>query len=162
VPRRRRLTLQEQQARFAELVTRLAGGLPPASLEYLVAAQQGDRGDGGALVFVLDTPDGQVLYKDTSGTARAVLRDLRPDVAILAAGRGNVDGEPIQGSLAQFVAREAELLGPRRVVLAHHDDWLPGFSVATDVEPIRDALLKVDPDTELLERGYVDGTVILP
>ena len=46
------------------------------------------------------------------------MRDLRPDVAILAAaGRGNIDGEPIQGSLAEFMAREADLLRPRRVIL---------------------------------------------
>jgi hypothetical protein len=77
-----------------------------------------------------------------------VLRDLRPDVAILAAaGRGNVDGEPIQGSLAQFVARQVDLLRPRRVVLAHHDDWLPGFSVATDVAPIAREIARVAPET---------------
>ena len=64
------------------------------------------------------------------------MRDLRPDVAIVAAaGRGNIDGEPIQGSLAQFVAREVELLGADRVVLSHHDNWLPGFSVDTDLDP---------------------------
>jgi L-ascorbate metabolism protein UlaG (beta-lactamase superfamily) len=157
------LTLQEQRARFAELLAYFADGLPRPSLDHLLAARQGDRGDGGALVYLLDTPDGRLLYKDTSGHWTGILRDLRPDVAILAAaGRGNIDGEPIQGSLAGFVAREAELLGPRRVVLAHHDDWLPGFSVATDVGPIRDALGKVVPDAELLDLGYVDGTEILP
>ena len=42
-----------------------------------------------------------LLYQDTSGHWSGILHDLRPDVAILAAaGRGNVDGEPIQGSLA--------------------------------------------------------------
>jgi hypothetical protein len=92
-----------------------------------------------------------------------MLRELRPDVAILAAaGRGNVDGQPIQGSLAQFVGREVELLQPRRVVLSHHDNWLPGFSVDTDVGPIRDELAHVAPCTELLELGYLDGTQILP
>ncbi len=51
------------------------------------------------------------------------LRDLRPDAAMLApAGRGNIDGEPIQGTLAHFVAREVDLLRPRRIVLGHHDD----------------------------------------
>ena len=68
-------------------------------------AQQGDRGDGGALVYLFDTPDGSLLYQDTSGHWTGILRDLRPDVAIVAAaGRGNIDGEPIQGSLAEFVA----------------------------------------------------------
>jgi hypothetical protein len=84
---------------------------------------------------------------------------LRPDVAILAAaGRGNIDGEPIQGTLAQFVARQVELLQPRTVVLSHHDDWLPGFSVDTDIAPIRQALANAAPATRLLELGYLDGT----
>jgi L-ascorbate metabolism protein UlaG (beta-lactamase superfamily) len=157
------LTLQEQRARFDGLVAYLASELPPPSLDHLLRARQGDRGDGGALVYLVETPDGRLLYQDTSGHWSGILDDLRPDVAILAAaGRGNIDGEPIQGSLADFVAREAELLGPRRVVLSHHDDWLPGFSVATDVGPIRDALGKVAPDVELVELGYLDATNILP
>jgi hypothetical protein len=86
------------------------------------------------------------------------LRDLRPDVAILAAaGRGNIDGEPIQGSLVEFVAREVELVRPRRVVLSHHDDWLPGFSRAIDVAPIRQALARSAPTTELVEMDYLAG-----
>ena len=28
---------------------------------------------------------------------------------------------------------------PRRLLLSHHDDWLPGFSVATDMAPLRAA-----------------------
>jgi L-ascorbate metabolism protein UlaG (beta-lactamase superfamily) len=156
------LTLQEQQQRFAALIAHLTN-LGGTTLEHLVASNQGARGDGGALVYVFDTPDGSVLYQDTSGHWTGVLRDLRPDVAILAAaGRGNVDGEPIQGSLAQFVARQVDLVRPRRVVLCHHDDWLPGFSIATDVEPIRREIARVVPRTALLQLGYLDATAILP
>ena len=156
------LTWQEQRARFEKLLEHL-GGLEPSSREHLLRAQQGDRGDGGALVYVFDTPDGRLFYQDTSGHWSAILRDLRPDVAIVAAaGRGNIDGEPIQGSLAQFVAQEVGLLHPRRVVLSHHDNWLPGFSVETDVRPIRDELARVAPGTELIDLGYLDGTRILP
>jgi L-ascorbate metabolism protein UlaG (beta-lactamase superfamily) len=156
------LTWQEQRARFEKLLEHLAG-LEPSSREHLLRAQQGDRGDGGTLVYVFDTPDGRIFYQDTSGHWSAILRDLRPDVAIVAAaGRGNVDGEPIQGSLAQFVAREVGLLQPRRVVLSHHDNWLPGFSVDTDVRPIRDELARAAPGTELIDLGYTDGTRILP
>ncbi len=82
-------------------------------------------------------------------------------MAILAAaGRANVDGEPIQGSLADFVADQAAVLGARRVVLGHHDDWLPGFSVATDMAPIRAAFAERAPGCELLEPGYLAGTAI--
>lgn len=63
----------------------------------------------------------------------------------------------MQGTLAAFLAAEVELLEARRVVLCHHDDWLPGFSIDTDVAPIRAAL---GDGVELLELGYVDGTVL--
>jgi hypothetical protein len=45
-------------------------------------------------------------------------------------------------------------------VLSHHDNWLPGFSVDTDVGPIRDELARVAPGTELIDLGYLDGTQI--
>jgi hypothetical protein len=60
------------------------------------------------------------------------------------------------------VGVEVAALAPRKVVLSHHDDWLPGFSVATDVSIIRDELTRVAPKTELVELGYLDGTVLLP
>jgi L-ascorbate metabolism protein UlaG (beta-lactamase superfamily) len=148
------LTLQEQQERFAALAAHF-GGLGPDVIAHLCASAQGPRGDGGALVFCFETPEGSLFYQDTSGHWSGILRDLRPDAAILAAaGRGNVDGEPIQGSLAQFVARQVDLLRPQRVFLGHHDDWLPGFSRAIDVKPIRDAIARVRPATELVETGY--------
>jgi L-ascorbate metabolism protein UlaG (beta-lactamase superfamily) len=158
------LTWQEQRARFAELVSWFADGLPPESLTHLIGAQQGDRGDGGALVYLFDTPDGTVFYQDTSGHWTGILDQLpAPDVAILAAaGRGNVDGDPVQGSLAQFVARQAALLQPRKIVLSHHDDWLPGFSVATDLSPLREALATAAPKSHLLDLDYLTATPILP
>ena len=157
------LSWQEQRARFEELVKYLSTGLPRESIEHLMSSQQGDRGDGGALVYLFETPDGSVLFQDTSGHWSGVLGSLRPDVAIVAAaGRGNIDGEPIQGSLAAFVARQAKLLRARRLVLAHHDDWLPGFSIDTDVTPIREELARSVPETELMELEYIDGARILP
>jgi hypothetical protein len=82
-------------------------------------------------------------------------------VAILAAaGRANIDGEPVQGSLAAFVADEARALGAKRLILGHHDDWLPGFASAPDIEPIRRALRERAPDVTLLEPSYTDATSI--
>ncbi len=151
------LTHQERLARFAELGA-FFGGLGPEVRQHLAASDQRARGDGGALVYLFDTPEGSLLYQDTSGHWSGVLHDVRPDVAIVAAaGRGNVDGEPVQGSLAQFVAREAWLLRPRRVILSHHDDWLPGFSAPVDVVPIREELGRWLPRTELVDIGYLDG-----
>lgn len=151
------ITHQERLARFADL-GRFISSLGQETRAHLREGDQRPRGDGGALVFLFDTPEGSLLYQDTSGHWSGILHDLRADVAILAAaGRGNVDGEPIQGSLAHFVARQAWLLRPRRVILSHHDDWLPGFSVATDVKPIRDELSRWLPQAELAELGYLDG-----
>lgn len=152
------ITHQERIERFAQLGAHLAS-LGDAVQQHLASSYQDPRGDGGALVFVFETSEGTLLYQDTSGHWSGILHDLRPDVAILAAaGRGNVDGEPIQGSLAQFVARQAWLLKPRRVILGHHDDWLPGFSVPTDVTPIHAEMANWVPRTELREIGYLDAT----
>ncbi len=148
------------QERLAQIQARLGRreALSEDIMTHLDAANQGPWGDGGALVYLFDTPYGTLFYQDTSGHWSGILRDLRPDVAILAAaGRGNIDGEPIQGSLAQFVARQADLLRPRRVVLSHHDDWLPGFSRAADVAPIRLELARWVPNTRLIEMGYLEG-----
>ena len=157
------VTLQQQRQRMAELGSFMMTELDPLAIEHLRSSRSGQspRGDGGALLFHLETPDGSVLYQDTSGHWTGVVDQLRPDVAIVAAaGRANVDGEPIQGSLATFVADHVARLQPRQVVLCHHDDWLPGFSVATDIEPIRSAIAARAPDAVLLELGYVDGTAL--
>ena len=85
------------------------------------------------------------------------------DVAILAAaGRGNIDGEPIQGSLAQFVAQQVELLDPQKVLFGHHDDWLPGFSIPVNTGPIIEEIRRANQTVEVLEPGYLEGTEILP
>jgi hypothetical protein len=126
--------------------------------QHLRASQQGARGDGGALVYRLEMPEGTLLYQDTCGYWPGVLPELQSDVAILAAaGRGNVAGEPMQGSLAQFVAQEVGLLRPRRVILGHHDDWLPGVSTAVDTAPIRAEIAEACPTAELAEMGYCAG-----
>jgi L-ascorbate metabolism protein UlaG (beta-lactamase superfamily) len=155
------VTWQEQRARLRELQTYLTTALTPGATEHLMASFVGHspRGDGGALLYLFETPEGSLLYQDTSGHWSGIIDGVRPDVAILAAaGRGNVDGEPIQGSLADFVARQVAAARPRRLLLSHHDDWLPGFSVATDMAPLRAAVAAVAPDTELLEPGYLAAT----
>ena len=121
---------------------------------------------GGALAYMIETPYGSIFYHDTSGCWTGVVRDLRPDVAIVAmAGRANIDGEPIQGSLAQFVGRMADMLRPQRMVLGHHDDWMP--PVTSDgtseesIAPVRAELARVAPRMQLLEVGYLEGTTIL-
>lgn len=131
--------------------------------EHLATAT-GSTQTGGALAFVIETPYGSIFYQDTSGCWTGVIRDLRPDLAIIAAaGRGNIDGEPIQGSLAQFVAREADLMRPRRIVLGHHDNWMPPLTPegGTPVAPIREELERTVPYATLVEMGYSEGLKVL-
>ena len=158
------VTWQEQRERLQKLFSYLMNETDVSVQDHMAASAPGhsDRGDGGAFVYLFETPDGSLLFQDTSGHWSGVFRDLRPDVAILAAaGRGNIDGEPIQGSLAQFVGRQVDMLRPQTVLLCHHDDWLPGFSVPTDTGPIREELARVAPRTTLIEPGYLEETVVM-
>ncbi len=147
----------QRMVRMQEMMQGLAS-LGPEVLRHLQASQQDVRGDGGSFVYLFETPEGSLLYQDTSGHWSGILHNLRPDVAILAAaGRGTIDGEPIQGTLAQFVAQQADLLRPRRVILDHHDNWLPGFSIPTRIAPIREAMERRVSRAELVELGYLSG-----
>ncbi len=159
------LTLQDRQANLQARAGRRQSDDRPGMADVRAHQQsnrQRPRGEGGAFAYLIETPEGSILWKDTSGHWTGILRDLRPDLALLAAaGRGNIDGEPVQGSLAQFVAREADLLRPRRIVLSHHDDWMPPTTRPTDIEPIREELKRQAPRADLVEMGYMEGVSIL-
>ncbi len=161
----RGLTLQERQTNLQSRQGRRGSDERPGMAEvraHLGANRQHPRGEGGAFAYLIETPEGSILWKDTSGHWTGILRDLRPDVALLAAaGRGNIDGEPVQGSLAEFMAREADLLRPRRIVLSHHDDWMPPTTRPPNVAPIRKELARQAPGVELIEMGYSEGYPIL-
>ena len=157
---------QERQERMGRLLSGVPDGADRQALaavaEHLKMSDQHPRGDGGSLAYLIETPEGSLLWKDTSGHWSGVLAGLRPDVALLAAaGRANVDGEPVQGSLAGFLAAEVALLRPERVVLGHHDDWLPPFTSAPDVDPIRARVAEVAPAAEVVDMGYLEGRRIL-
>ena len=159
------LTLEERQANLDNQAAARASsstpGMEEAEAHRMECAQQ-PRGEGGALAYLIETPLGNMLWKDTSGHWTGILRDLRPDVALLAAaGRGNIDGEPIQGTLAQFVAREVDLLRPGRIVLGHHDDWNPPMTGPTDLEPIERELALRTHGVELVQMDYLEGYPIL-
>lgn len=97
--------------------------------------------DGGQLAFLLETPEGSMLLSASSGHWRGIFEGLRPDLAILAAaGRPNVDGEPYQGSMAQFLVEQSLLLGGPTVALCHHDALLPPVMPAYDVTAAEAAL----------------------
>lgn len=159
------LTLQERRANLDRRSARLWRSDKPEMASIVAHRRETDlydRGDGGALAYLIETPEGSILWKDTSGHWTGILRDIRPDVAVLAAaGRGNIDGEPTQGSVAQFIAREADILRPRRIILCHHDNWMPPFTRPTDVEPIRHELARLTPYAQMVEMGYLEGMPVL-
>lgn len=96
----------------------------PALAEMLTRSS---RYDGGQLAFLLTTSDTSVLISGSAGYWRGMYRDLRPDVALLSlSGRPNVDGEPYQGSAADFMLEQVRTLRPGRVAFCHHDPLVPG------------------------------------
>lgn len=158
-----------QEERFAcpGLVQRItefatSGSPEGAAIMQHVVQSAGSRSDGGALVYLIETPDMRIFFQDTSGCWSGVLDKIDADVAILAAaGRANVDGEPIQGSMADFIALQAKLLGAKRVIIGHHDNWMPPVTPATfDMAPVRAELARQAPGAQLIEVGYLAGTAL--
>ena len=141
--------------------------LPPelaAELKELDAMRIGSSDDGGALDYLIDTPDGTIFFQNTMGYYTGILAAIRADVMIMGcAGRGNIDGEPIQGSVEDYVAGVLSIVSPKRVVLGHHDNWAGALEAPdlTDITPIRERLARVAPDIEVIEPGYQDGMRLL-
>ncbi len=159
---------QDERAAIPGLVQQITGLIAGGSedgraiLQHLQTSA-GSLSDGGPLVYLIETPAGTVFYQDTTGAWTGVLAGLRADVAILAASaRPNVDGEPNQGSMAQFLAAEAKALGARTVVLGHQDNWMPPVTRHDfDLAPVRAALAREAPGAALLEPGYLANTPLL-
>ena len=161
------LTQDERAAVPGGLVERIRGIALGGSedgraiLEH-IQSSAGSLSDGGPLVYLIETPDGSIFYQDTSGCWTGVLAGIRADAAILAAsGRANVDGEPIQGSMAQFIAMEAKTLGARKVVLGHQDNWMPPVTRAEfDMAPVRAQLTAEASGATLLEASYLEPILL--
>ena len=142
--------------RITELIS--SGTEDARTIQDHIRTSAGSFSDGGPLVYLIETPERSIFYQDTSGCWTGVLTGLRVDGAILAAsGRANVDGDPVQGSMAQFIAMEAKLLGARTVVLGHQDNWMPPVtSAGFDMAPVREELSKEAPEALLAEAGYLE------
>lgn len=158
---------QEERAACPGLVQRITevvadGSEESRALMAHVRGSAGSMSDGGPLVYQIDTPELSVFFQDTSGCWTGVLDEIDADVAILAAaGRANVNGEPIQGSMAQFIAMEAKLIGARRVFIGHQDDWMPPVTPARfDMAPVREEIGRQAPEAVLTEVGYREGTLL--
>ncbi len=148
--------------RITELIS--SGTEDARIIQDHIRTSAGSFSDGGPLVHLIETPEGSIFYQDTSGCWTGVLANLSADAAVLAAsGRPNVDGEPVQGSMAQFIAMEAKLLGARTVVLGHHDNWMPPVTnAAFDMGPVREQIASEAPGAALIEAGYLEPVVLVP
>jgi L-ascorbate metabolism protein UlaG (beta-lactamase superfamily) len=138
------------------------GSWAPELYEYMVhpIGPVSDH-DGGQLIYFIDTPQGSILWSASSGCWTPILRELRPDVALLAlAGRPNVNGEPFQGSMAEFIVREVEMLRPKKVVFCHHDAFLPPYMNGMNVDAAAEALRTRTPWTELVTMTYGDPVTL--
>jgi L-ascorbate metabolism protein UlaG (beta-lactamase superfamily) len=138
------------------------GGETAETIRAHVLGSVGSMDDGGPLVYLIETPDLSIFWQDTSGAWKGAIDPLSADVAILAASaRANVDGEPIQGSMAQFVAMEAAALDAKRVFLGHHDNWMPPVTRETfDLAPVHAELKRQAPNAMLMEVPYLAGTTL--
>ena len=159
---------EERNARLAERFSRdRTAGMPPelaAESRELRARNIGSNSDGGALDYLIDTPDGTIFFQNSMGYYTPILAGIRADVAVLGcSGRGNIDGEPIQGSAEQFIAGVVKTVAPKRVVLGHHDNWMGDLNAPDrhDVTPIRNEIAKVAPNTEVIDPEYMDGMKLL-
>jgi L-ascorbate metabolism protein UlaG (beta-lactamase superfamily) len=154
-PPERGLSQQERERRLAAAAAQRSGRATEQVRAHLSACVNSPRGDGGALGYLLDTPAGSLYWADTSGYWTGIVTGMRPDIAVVAAaGIGNIDGEPAQGTLADFVAGYVSLLQPRHLVLCHHDDWMPPVTAVPDLDAIRAALARRAPGVRLHEPGY--------
>jgi L-ascorbate metabolism protein UlaG (beta-lactamase superfamily) len=126
-------------------------------------SQAGSTTDGGPLVYLIETPEGAIFFQDSSGCWTGVMEDLAADAAVLAAAaRPNVDGEPFQGSMAGFLAMETKMLGAKKVVIGHHDDWMPPVtSPDFDMEAVRRRLAADAPAATLWTPGYLESITLL-
>jgi L-ascorbate metabolism protein UlaG (beta-lactamase superfamily) len=130
------------------------GALPDLSDYAKKIEPRSSRDDGGQLMYLLETPDGAVLFSQSTGYWSGIIRELRPDVAVLAiTGRPNLDGEPYQGSLAEFVTGQVEVMKPGSVIFCHHDAWMPPIP-AVNVEPAERLLAERASNAKLLSFGY--------
>jgi hypothetical protein len=97
-------TERAQQPGLGQRIWALGGTAEGKVLLDHIRGCAGSLSDGGPLQFLIETPQGSIFFQDTSGCWTGVLEEISGDAAILAAaGRANVDGEPVQGSVAQFI-----------------------------------------------------------
>jgi L-ascorbate metabolism protein UlaG (beta-lactamase superfamily) len=148
------MSAQDRAGKVAELFGMMSQVPPPAGAALMRMLETTSAHDGGQLAFLLTNGSGSILVSGSAGYWRGLYTGLGPDVALLSlAGRPNVDGEPFQGSLAEFVVEQVQLLSARSVAFCHHDPLfpgLPGVDIGAAAEMVRDKV----PSVDYLELSY--------
>jgi L-ascorbate metabolism protein UlaG (beta-lactamase superfamily) len=155
------VSAQIRAGRVAELFGMMAQVPPPAGPVLGEMMQRSSVHDGGQLAFFVTNGAGSILVSGSAGYWSGIYADLRPDVALLSlAGRPNVDGEPYQGSVAQFVSEQVGLLGTRSVALCHHDPLFPGFP-GVDIGAAATMVREQAPSVHYFELSYANPVPLL-
>jgi L-ascorbate metabolism protein UlaG (beta-lactamase superfamily) len=151
------VSAQERKAAVAALFDLMARAPEPAGPALRSLNERCSRHDGGQLAYLLTTTEGSVLVSASAGYWRGIFTGLQPDVALLSlGGRPNVDGEPYQGSTAQYVLEQVQLLRPSRVGFCHHDPLFPGVP-GVDIGPAAAALQGTASGSDYFELEYASA-----
>ncbi len=146
------VSLQDRRARLSQLFELLPQAVDAGAGYFERTAGQCSPEDGGQLTYLIETPERSILFSASSGYWTGLISALRPDVAVLAlTGRPNVDGEPFQGSLADYLLGQVQLLAPQQVILCHHDALLPPVMPAINVEQALALLAEKAPQAKHLD-----------
>jgi L-ascorbate metabolism protein UlaG (beta-lactamase superfamily) len=148
------VSAQDRAGAVAALFDLMAAAPEPAGPALRALNERCSRHDGGQLAYFLDTTEGSVLVSGSAGYWRGIFTGLRPDAALLSlGGRPNVDGEPYQGSTAQYVLEQVQLLRAEKVAFCHHDPLFPGVP-GIDIGPAAAALRRATPGAAYFQLEY--------
>lgn len=145
------ISAQQRAAKINELFATANKMAPAPTLKAIdEMLKHSSIEDGGQLAYLLTTPEGSVLISGSTGCWSGIYSQLRPDMALLSvAGRPNLDGEPYQGTKADFLLEQVEMLGhPKRVAFCHQESLIPGMLPDENFEPAVKALADKAPDVE--------------
>ena len=96
------------------------------------------RGDGGALVYLIETRHGSVLWQDTAGCWTAHFGRTSSRRRLVGGRRPPQCRRRALSGIAGAVRRgRGRLLQAGRVALCHHDDWMPPVTGAYPDRTVR-------------------------
>jgi L-ascorbate metabolism protein UlaG (beta-lactamase superfamily) len=145
--------------RIAELKAR-DPELASAAAAHTANIPDKQRNDGGPLAYIVEWDGFRLFWHDTPGMiqdAWEAAAKYPADLAILAAAAGfstpNIDGEPQHDGVVPFVTGMADILKPGKVLLNHHDDWMPPVTFHLDEGQFAEPLAGVGSKIEIRKVG---------